>query len=229
MQKSLVMLTVEAILDYIRKNQLEVGDKLPNEYDLSKLLDVSRSTLREAVRILVSRNVLEVRQGSGTYLSARKGITDDPLGFSLVDDPLKLTEDLFEMRYILEPEVAAKAAMEASAEDLEELKQVKEKIEEVVDNEGTKHFELDIQFHSIIARASKNVAMHHLVPVINKSIWLYNDYFTSYESKIDMIKMHNEIYRAIENRNPIDAQNQMLLHIAKIRQVLRDQKKAKKA
>lgn len=218
--KSLVMLTTDAILDYLNKNKLEVGDKLPNEYDLSKQLDVSRSTLREAVRILVSRNILEVRQGSGTYVSAKKGITDDPLGFSLVNDTLKLTADLFELRYLLEPHVAAMAALNATKKDIEELQSVKEQIEESVKEDSTKHFELDIQFHSIIARASNNVAMNHIVPVIHKSIWLYNDFYTSEESKRDMIKFHQEIFDAIKSGNSVKANEAMLLHIAMIREAL---------
>lgn len=224
-QKSLVMLTTDAILDYIDKNELEVGEKLPNEYDLATLLDVSRSTLRESVRILVSRNVLEVRRGSGTYISAKKGITDDPLGFSLTDNPLKMTEDLFELRYILEPYVASKAALSATPDEVAELKAIKEKIEMTVQEEGTKHFELDIQFHSIIARSSGNEAMNHLVPIINNSIWLYNDFYTSVESKQDMIESHEEIYSAIADGNSIAAHDAMSLHIAKIRQVLKEQQK----
>lgn len=222
LKKSLVILTTEALMDYIEKNELKVGDKLPNEYDMSSLLDVSRSTLREAIRVLVSRNILEVRKGSGSYISAKKGVTDDPLGFSLINDTFKLTEDLFQVRYILEPHVAAEAALRATDKDLKELKKVKEAIEETVGEESTRHFELDIQFHSIIARASKNVAMNHLVPVINKSIWLYNDFYTSQESKKDMVKLHNQIYRAIKEKDPIAADEAMTLHIAQVRQSLKE-------
>lgn len=100
MELPLVDRTAESIVNYIKENRLEAGDKLPNEHDLALNLGVGRSTLREAVRSLVSRNILEVRQGSGTYVSQNIGIGEDPLGFSFVEDSLKLTEDLFALRYI---------------------------------------------------------------------------------------------------------------------------------
>lgn len=221
MKKSLVILTTESILEHIRKNNLEVGDKLPNEYDLATLLDVSRSTLREAIQILVSRNILEVRRGSGTYISSKKGMSEDPLGFSLTNDPLKLTNDLFEVRYILEPHVASKAALMATQEDLDELDQIQAQIEATINDTSTKHFELDIQFHSVIARASQNQAINHLISIINSSIWLYNDFYTSVESKMEMIKWHHRIVDAIKDKDSIAAHDAMLMHIALIREKLK--------
>ena len=63
--KTLVEVTTDKILRYLKEMQLQVGDKLPNEYELSDYLEVGRSTVREAVRALASRNILEVRQGAG--------------------------------------------------------------------------------------------------------------------------------------------------------------------
>lgn len=216
-EQSLIKVTADNLLNYIKKNQLKVGERLPNEAALAKKFEVSRSTLREAVRMLVSRNILEVRQGSGTYISPKQGITDDPLGFSLVDDILKLTDDLFELRYILEPKIAAKAALNATNSEIEEIKKINLEIEQTVHKPGTKHFELDIKFHSLIAKASKNVAMTHIVPVINKSIWLYNDHYTSKVSKENMIILHREIVQAIVDGDAVSSEEAMSYHIATIR------------
>lgn len=221
-EQSLIKVTADNLLSYIRKNQFKIGDRLPNEATLAQTFDVSRSTLREAVRMLVSRNILEVRQGSGTYISPKQGITDDPLGFSLVDDVLKLTDDLFELRHILEPKIAAKAAMNATDEDIKVIKKLCREIEKAVDDPGTTHFELDIKFHSMIARASNNIAMTHIVPVINKSIWLYNDHYTSKVSKENMIILHREIVDAIAQGDAIAAEEAMSYHIATIRHGLKN-------
>ena len=59
--KPLPQIAAEDIIDLIKSNRLEPGDRLQNEYELAKLLNVGRSTVREAIRILVSRNILEVR------------------------------------------------------------------------------------------------------------------------------------------------------------------------
>lgn len=212
--RPLVDRTVDSIIKYITKENLQPGDKLPNEYVLAQNLDVGRSTLREAVRSLVSRNILEVRQGSGTYVSQRMGITEDPLGFAFVKDTLKLTEDLFALRYILEPEVSMLAAIHGTEEEVNYLEEIALEIEENIETTDQLHFELDIEFHSLIAKMSGNIAMNHLIPVINESITLYNSYYTNEESKIDAVHAHKEIVEAIRERDPIRAKYAMQLHIA---------------
>ena len=72
------------IIEYIQEHGLAPGDKLPTEQELVEMFQVSRSTLREAFKTLVSRNILETRQGSGTYVSPKRGIPTDPLGLAAV-------------------------------------------------------------------------------------------------------------------------------------------------
>jgi len=107
---SLVEQTANRIVEYFEKNDLKVGDKLPNEYTLAQDLEVGRSTLREAVKMLVSKNILEVRQGSGTYITSLTETVIDPLGFGEIDNHMKLTQDLFEVRFLIEPQMASLAA-----------------------------------------------------------------------------------------------------------------------
>lgn len=214
MQRPLVERTADAIIKFITSENLTIGDKLPNEYELAKTLDVGRSTIREAVRSLVSRNILEVRQGSGTYVSENTGISDDPLGFAFVEDTLKLTEDLFALRYVLEPEVAMLAAYNRTEEQLEYLEQISREIEEAMESPDELHFELDIEFHSIIADMSGNIAMGHLIPVINQSITLYNSYYTNDQSKAETLQSHREIVEGIRDANPFQAKYAMQAHIA---------------
>lgn len=214
LQRPLVERTADAIIKFITSENLTIGDKLPNEYELAKTLDVGRSTIREAVRSLVSRNILEVRQGSGTYVSENTGISDDPLGFAFVEDTLKLTEDLFALRYVLEPEVAMLAAYNRTEEQVEYLEQISREIEEAMESPDELHFELDIEFHSIIADMSGNIAMGHLIPVINQSITLYNSYYTNDQSKAETLQSHREIVEGIRSGNPFQAKYAMQAHIA---------------
>ena len=67
--RSLAQVAAEKIIQYIKDEQMEPGDRLPTEYELAKFLEVGRGTVREANRSLVSRNILEVRQGAGTFVS----------------------------------------------------------------------------------------------------------------------------------------------------------------
>ena len=131
---SLVESTANKIIDYFERENLKVGSKLPNEYTLAQELEVGRSTLREAVKMLVSQNILEVRQGSGTYIVNLTATVKDPLGFGEVDNHMKLTQDLFEVRFLIEPQMASLAAQYITEEEIEVL----EKLEKALEREINK-------------------------------------------------------------------------------------------
>jgi DNA-binding FadR family transcriptional regulator len=65
------------------------------------------------VKLLVSRNVLEIRRGKGTFVTLRPGVADDPLGLAFFKDKHKLASDLIDIRLILEPQIAGFAAQNA--------------------------------------------------------------------------------------------------------------------
>lgn len=220
MARPLVEKTAERLLNLILERGYEVGAKLPNEYELAQDLEVGRSTIREAVRSLATRNILEVRQGSGTYISSKKGISEDPLGFALVQDRVKLTTDLFEVRYLLEPRIAERVAQFASEEDVEQLEEIVLAIEEAVKAGDDKHLELDVQFHCMLAEMSGNIAMTSLMPVINQSIHLINENYTNRQMKSDSLQAHRNILTAIKQRHPVAAYDSMLAHIVAVRQAV---------
>ena len=101
--KSVVDLTVDRLIQYLQDEGLDDGDRLPNERTLSAQLNVGRSTLREALQRLSSRNVLEIRRGVGVFVSYKHGVADDPLGFTLIKDKERLARDLLEFRIMIEP------------------------------------------------------------------------------------------------------------------------------
>lgn len=70
--KTLSNRIVNELMEFIREGDFSVGEKLPNEYELSSLLGVSRNTIREALRSLASRNIIDIRQGAGTFISQKK-------------------------------------------------------------------------------------------------------------------------------------------------------------
>ena len=85
----------QQISNLIKEQNIGVGDKLPNEFELAENLNVGRGTIREAVKLLVARNCLEIRRGKGTYVTEELGKIDDPLGFEYVKDKLRLAKDLY--------------------------------------------------------------------------------------------------------------------------------------
>ena len=108
----------DQIYHYILDEALEPGAKLPNEFALGEKFRVGRSTIREAVKLLSSKGIVEVRQGSGTYVvTTVKGLSD-PLNLRSVQDKNALAFDLVNVRLLLEPGIAEMAAQNATPEDI---------------------------------------------------------------------------------------------------------------
>ncbi|WP_430611833.1 FadR/GntR family transcriptional regulator [Enterococcus sp. DIV0876] len=221
--KSLVEITSSKIIDFIKEKNLDIGDKLPNEYELLEVVGVGRSTLREAIKMLVSKNVLEVRHGAGTFVSKQKGIADDPFGFGMIKDQNKMTADLFELRFLLEPTMAAMAAQHATVEQINKLKYLQKELKRLIREGDDTHILVDMEFHTTIAEASGNIALSHIVPIINQSIGLYNSNNEPKDPK-GSIDFHDEILAAIEARDPVYAMDAMTVHMAMNRNKMKKKK-----
>ncbi|MDR0486050.1 MAG: FadR family transcriptional regulator [Elusimicrobiota bacterium] len=212
--------TAEQILNFIAERHLGAGDKLPNELKLAKLFNVGRSAVREAVRTLTGRNILEVRQGAGTFLAEeRLGISDDPLGFTFIADKQKLVLDLLEVRMAIEPRIAALAASNASKEDVEKMKIINIEIEEMMDRRE-KYTVKDLELHDQIAQSSKNVVVPNLLPILHKAISLFID--TTQNQLIKETRdTHRAIVAAIEKGDTFAASDAMTLHLIYNRDMMR--------
>lgn len=218
-RKSLVEVVSDTITKYIVDNELKSGDKIPNEFELAEKLNVGRSTIREAIKALVSRNVLEVRRGSGTFISSKAGVADDPLGLDLIKDRAKLAQDLLEVRFMIEPEIASIAATKATEEEVEHLQQLCDEVEQLILHKKN-HRKKDIEFHTEIAKISRNQVVATLIPIIDKSIEIFIE-LTKSALEQETIETHREILEAIKNRDPKAAHDAMHLHLVYNRRNLR--------
>lgn len=201
----------EELLNYIRSENLKPGDRLPNESILAKKMGVGRSSIREAMKLLASRNIVTIRQGSGTYISQTHGMVDDPLGFSFIADKQKLAQDSLEVRFLLEPAIASLAAQNASEEDIALLRRLCQEVEDLVQL-GQDHTQKDIEFHTAIALSSKNVVVPRLIPVINSAIPLLIE-LTGNTLKQETIDTHRALTDAIAAHNAAAAHDAMYLHL----------------
>ena len=156
----------DLLKEKIINKEFNVGDKLPNENDLSKELNVSRTTLREAIRILVAQNLVEIRRGKGTF------IINNNLDFynlNQLNNSTSDLRDLFEIRLMIEPMAVYYATNRASDEEIVEIINFGKKVEEkILQNKDRSKEEQD--FHNAIAKASHNSFIKNLMPIINKSI-----------------------------------------------------------
>ena len=152
----------------VTEGGLAPGDKLPNELDLSRELGVSRTTLREAVRMLVAQGVLEVRRGKGTFVSARVEDIDD-FGFSGLRRVKGQLRDLFELRSIFEPQAAMLACRRATAEERADILARGKEVENCI-RSGADRTRADAAFHAAIVRATHNEFMVRLLPLIQRAV-----------------------------------------------------------
>lgn len=145
------------------------GSKLPNENEMSELLQVSRTTLREAISFLVAQNVLEIRRGKGTYVAEdlpASGV--DLTGLANMRSRVR-AKDLFEMRLIFEPATVALACQRATDDELRQIEKKAERMEQVA-AEGGDWPLADQEFHWAIIKAAHNEYMRRLYPIINSAV-----------------------------------------------------------
>lgn len=210
-QKLLPQRAADQITKMIADRQLKAGDKLPNEFDMASQLNVGRGTIREAVKILVSRNVVEIRRGSGTYVCDHPGVLEDPFGFAFVEDKQRLALDLCEFRMVVEPEMAAMAAERATDEEIKRMEDAAREVEELCLKQQD-HRQKDIRFHELIARGTKNQVMPNIIPVIQSAIGLFIT-VTDSSLKDETVKTHRMIMEAIRKRDPEAARAAMIKHL----------------
>ena len=145
------------------------GSKLPNENELSKALEVSRTTLREAISFLVAQGVLEIRRGKGTFVAEELPAAGMDLSSRTGLRARERARDLFEMRLIFEPATVALACQRASMEELQQIQKKAERMEQIAAAGGDWPL-ADQEFHWAIIRASHNEYMRRLYPIINNAV-----------------------------------------------------------
>ena len=191
----------DELMRYILQEPVEPGQKIPNEFELAEKFGVGRSTIREAVKGLVSRGILEVRRGSGTYVINTSSVDEDPLGFGKI-----------------EPEIAALACRNAAEEDLKKLKRLCDETERLYVG-GSNHINKDIEFHTCIAHCSRNQVVETLVPVINTAVFTFAN-LTHRLLKEETLETHRAITNAILKRDSVGARCAMMMHLTYNRQTI---------
>ena len=198
------------------EKRFQSGDKLPNEMELAQALGISRVTLREAIRILCTRGIVQIQRGRGTFVTASTSTDLSPLEHIAMSN-----RDLLEIRMMAEPPAAYYAARRASKEEKQHIRELSEKIEEAITVKKAniqERLKLEQDFHNAIASASHNQFMIRLMPIINESI--YNDVTHFDESITYSLQDHREIVRLIETGNAEGARAAMKMHIVHVYMIL---------
>ena len=198
----------DSILSMITiEKRFQAGDKLPNENELSEELGVSRTTLREAIRILAAGNVVEIQRGRGTF---EENTLDE---LSVLTSAKMNADDLYEMRLIFEPEAAYYATLRATESELQRIISIGENIEQLILEDKDRTLE-EQAFHRSIAKATHNDFMNKLMPVIQEAI--DKGVTLSKKKKVaseDTVTDHRILMNFMKSRNAEGARNAMRIHI----------------
>lgn len=189
------------------------GEKLPSEVELSQQLHVSRTTLREAIRILVTNGVLHTMRGKGTFVREDFSVDETTASIQQLSDSTVNIHDLYEIRLIFEPEAAYYATLRATDEEMALILQYGREIEAKI-KRSEDRTEVEKLFHQAIAKATHNEFIDKLMPVIYEAI--DKGVALSYADEsiaVDTIKDHQMIMDFMEARNPDGAKSAMKIHI----------------
>ena len=218
MSKSLVNITINKILNMIKEQKLKPNDKLPTVDELASAFSVGRSTIREALKVLSAQNIIVIKQGAGTFVSEKEGISRDPLGLEYISDDINVIFDMVTLRLIFEPEMASMAAQFATRKDIQDIKYYCEEVEQLIE-QGEDYHKADAGFHIAIAKASGNGVIHKITQVIHSSI-KKNIFMTDNILCKDTVIFHRRIPNCIENGDINGARYAMINHLDAQRQFL---------
>lgn len=207
---------IAQLKELIVKEQLKPGDRLPPERELAAQLSASRHSLREALRVLTAVGVLEIHPGNGTYVSRNAYVALNANVFAgLVEKDFRYS--VLEARKILEPSIAALAALRATAEDLTRIEQHVRAMEEQV-KENQDHLGADLAFHLSLVGATQNLVMIRMIGALENLLIVLPPY------KEKAARYHRLIFEAVKARDSgaaywameehlLDMERDMLAHI----------------
>lgn len=211
---------VEQIQNRIAEGKLRPGDKLPPERELGEQFGVSRTAVREAVKALREKGLVEILPGKGTFVAdiadSTTSIVRNSLSLMVKTGPGNGLFNLIQVRAILEPEIASLAAQMATEEDIQALQHAFEVMDQALDDAEV-FVEADLEFHLTLARATQN----QLIPVLIDPIM---DLLREQRMRIFMVRggpergqyHHRLIMEEIRKHDPDATRRAMAEHLQQV-------------
>lgn len=211
----------ELLLETILSRGLRPGDRLPSERELGDQFGVSRTVIREAVRALAAKGVIEVRTGSGLRVAAvNASAVSESIGLYLRGGSLEYAK-VHEVRKLLEIEIAGLAAERAKEEQLERLRANCDALERAIAEDVERASRLDLEFHREIARATDNELYLVLLDSIGEALLEIRRGNLAGGAGPETILLHRRIYERIAARDRDGAREAMARHLDHVEQVWR--------
>jgi len=205
------------ITQLITSADLKPGDRLPTEHELSEQLGVSRTVVREAVKVLVATGLVYTRRGSGLYVANKASSSLAPTMFDsfISADPTQVMS-FYEFRFMLELPAARLAAERITPQELRELREIVALNQQSAETQQRQQWsESDAAFHRVIAEATHNPFLASTIATtVRAQSWVFDlaagrtqDLLLSYAEQ------HMRILEAIQEGEPDDASEAMRTHL----------------
>ncbi|MBY0755376.1 FadR family transcriptional regulator [Clostridium sardiniense] len=215
---------VERIKKMIEEGELKIGDKLPTERAMAEELNVSRASIREAIRSLEVIGLIESIQGAGNYIKNDfSEILLEPLSMMFMLQQGSAI-DIYELREVLELSTIMLSAERISKEELKKLKELIEKFKE--SDIESNNVIIDKEFHYTIVKSANNPLITNLLNVLSQVIDKFitdsrKNILESSENKERLLKLHERVYIALENRNSLEAYTALKEHFELIKEYIK--------
>jgi GntR family transcriptional regulator, transcriptional repressor for pyruvate dehydrogenase complex len=206
-------------LERLIAEELKPGDLLPPERELVRMLGVSRSSVRDAIRSLELMGLLEPRQGIGTVVCDPAAAPANPLASALLEKR-KMVADLVDVRRMIEPALTRRAALQASCKAIADMEAILQRQEAKV-RAGELGIEEDSEFHYAIALASENSAVLKVVDVLMDLLRDTREQSLQVEGRQEKsLAGHRRILNALKRGDAAGAEAAMRRHLQEIENIV---------
>ena len=216
----------EAVAEQIERlilEKLKPGDKLPSERELAEMLQVSRSSIRDAIRGLELKGLVEPRQGAGTIVRERSAESSVSPFANALKRRQEMVSELLDFRKMLEPPLAARAAAHASSDEISEMEEILQRQEEKLSHLDPAIDE-DAEFHYSIALASGNSVVLKVLDILMDLLRETRERSLQAPGRQKKsLAGHRRILTAIKHRDAEGAKSAMRRHIEDVEEIVLNQ------
>ncbi|MFH2113486.1 MAG: FadR/GntR family transcriptional regulator [Spirochaetota bacterium] len=197
---------VEKLLGHISSGKLTWGEQLPSQRELAKMLDVGVSSAREALQVLQAMGFVEVRRGSGTYVTERPSV---PLSKSILRSMYQDSDvqDLMELREVLDTGLAVLATKKAADSDINRMDSCLKELEAYCETEPERAAESDLKFHIALAESVRNPLLTQFSTAVRES---YAKFLGEISHSRKGSVLHRNVLEAIIAHEPLKARDAMI-------------------
>jgi GntR family transcriptional repressor for pyruvate dehydrogenase complex len=200
----------------VRDGALREGDRLPSEREMAEQFNVSRSSVREAIRSLELQGLVISRPGAGTFINTESLDSVMALLAATLSTDVARLRDVFEMRHLLEPSIAALAAQRATPEEVGRMREaLEEQVRQIA--RGQTGVEADTAFHFALASATHNSALIKVVSAVEDILQRSRGQFLQETGRSQRsLASHRQILQMVEAGDAAGAQRAMEHHLTAV-------------